>query len=121
VTEVDRFQYLLLMGGCLLITLPLELVLGARVYRQPLRLLRTLWLPALVFVVWDMLAIARDHWSFAARYTTGWDVVFDLPVDEVAFFVVIPICALLTFEVCQRLLGHQGDGAGDPVRTGDAP
>lgn len=124
VAVVDRFQYLLLMGGCLLITLPLEILLGARVYRQPSRLLRTLWPPALVFAVWDILAIARDHWWFAARYTTGWDVVFDLPVEEVSFFVVIPICALLTFEVCQRLLGLLGggrDGAGDPVPMGDAP
>ena len=64
---------------------------------------------------------ARDHWSFAARYTTGWDVVFDLPVEEVSFFVVIPICALLTFEVCQRLLGLLGGGADDPVGAGEAP
>ena len=35
----DRYQYLLLMAGCLLITLPLEFVLRARVYRRPRRLL----------------------------------------------------------------------------------
>ena len=34
----DRYQYLLLMAGCLLITLPLEFVLRARVYRRPRRL-----------------------------------------------------------------------------------
>lgn len=103
--RMDRYQYLLLMGGCLLITLPLEVVLGARVYRQPRRLLRALWLPAAVFVVWDVLAIVREHWDFAPRYTTGWTVGFGLPVEEVSFFVAIPICALLTYEVCGRLLG----------------
>ena len=36
---MDRFQYLLLMGACVAITLPLELRLGARVWRQPRRLL----------------------------------------------------------------------------------
>ena len=35
---MDRWQYLLLLGGCVLITLPLE-IFGAGVYRQPLRLL----------------------------------------------------------------------------------
>ena len=34
----DRFQYLLLMAACVAITLPLEFVLRARVYRRPVRL-----------------------------------------------------------------------------------
>ena len=33
-TIIDHYQYLLLMAGCLLITLPLEFVVGARVYRR---------------------------------------------------------------------------------------
>jgi lycopene beta-cyclase len=32
---VDRYQYLLLMAGCLIVTLPLEFVFGARVWRSP--------------------------------------------------------------------------------------
>ena len=31
---MQHYQYLLLMLGCLVITLPLELVLGARVYAR---------------------------------------------------------------------------------------
>ena len=101
---MDRFQYLLLMGLCVLITLPLELVLGARVWRRPRRLLRALWFPVLVFVVWDVVAIARHHWSYSPRYTTGWDLPFRLPVEELVFFVVIPICGLLTLEAVRRML-----------------
>ncbi len=100
----DRYQYLLLMGGCFLLTLPLELVLHARVYRQPLRLLRALWLPVLVFVVWDTIAIHRGHWRFNPRYVTGWTIPGGVPVEEVAFFVVIPICALLSFGACRWIL-----------------
>ena len=95
---MDRYQYLLLMGACAAGTLPLEWAFRARVYRQPLRLLRALWLPFLAFVLWDAVAIARDHWTFSARYTTGWHAPFDVPVEELAFFVVIPICALLSYE-----------------------
>ena len=101
---MDRFQYLLLLGACLVVTLPLEFVLGARVYRQPRRLLATLAVPLVVFFVWDAIAIARDTWSFSSHYVTGWRVFLNVPVEEVAFFVVIPICALLTFEVVGRLL-----------------
>jgi lycopene cyclase domain-containing protein len=100
---MDRYQYLLLLLGCFLITLPLEVVLGARVYRRPRRLARAIGLPVVLFVVWDIVAIGRDEWSFNPRYVTGLQIPFGVPVEEVAFFVVIPCCALLTFEVCTRL------------------
>ena len=107
---MDRYQYFALMGGCLLITLPLELVLGARVYRQPLRLLRTLAVPLACFFVWDAIAIARGTWSFSPVYVTGWRVPLRVPVEEVVFFVVIPICALLTYEVVTRMLSGRRYG-----------
>ena len=103
---MDRFQYLGLMAACLLVTLPLEFVFRARVYRRPVRLLRALWLPVALFVVWDLVAIAQGHWRFAERYVTGWELPGDLPVEELAFFVVIPVCALLTFEASRRTLGR---------------
>ena len=60
---VDRYQYLLLMAGCLLVTLPLEFVFGARVWRRPRRLLFALVPTVVLFAVWDIAAIGRGHWS----------------------------------------------------------
>jgi len=102
--DLDRFQYLLLMGACLLITLPLEFVLGARVWRQPRRLWAAMWLPILIFVVWDVVAIARDHWTYNERYITGWELPGDLPIEELVFFGVIPVCGLLTYEAVRQVL-----------------
>ena len=103
-SSVDRYQYLILMAGCLVITLPLEFVLGARVWRRPGRLVRALALPVVVFVAWDVVAIARDHWQYNHRYVTGWELPLSLPVEELVFFLVIPICGLLTFEAVRNLL-----------------
>ncbi len=103
---MDRFQYLLLMGACLALTLPLEFVFRARIYRRPGRVLRAMALPVGLFVVWDLVAIARGHWTFTERYVTGWELPGSLPVEELAFFVVIPLCALLTFEASRRTLGR---------------
>ncbi len=104
--RVDRYQYLLLLGACFALTLPLEFVFRARVYRRPRRLLRALGLPVVVFSLWDMVAIARHHWNFNHRYVTGWEFPVHLPIEEIAFFVIIPICALLTFEASRRVLGR---------------
>jgi lycopene cyclase domain-containing protein len=103
-TGADRFQYLAVLAACVLVTLPLELVIGARVYRRPRRLLAALVPAAAVFVAWDVVAIDRGHWWYNPRYVTGWRVPGALPVEELAFFVVVPICALLTYEAVTIVL-----------------
>jgi lycopene cyclase domain-containing protein len=92
------------MAACAAGTLPLEWVFRARVYRQPARLARALVLPFAAFVVWDAIAIARGWWTFSPTYTTGWHVPFDVPVEELAFFIVIPICALLSYESVRQIV-----------------
>ncbi|MHB8671058.1 MAG: lycopene cyclase domain-containing protein [Acidimicrobiales bacterium] len=101
---MSRFQYLALMGACLILTLPLEWLYRARVYRRPRRLLGALWPPVLVFAGWDALAIARHHWRYNPRYVTGWQLPLRVPVEELVFFVVIPICGLLTWEAVRNRL-----------------
>ncbi len=103
---MDRYQYLILMALCLLLTLPLEFVFRARVWRRPRRLSAAIVPTVVVFGVWDLIAIARDHWSYNPKYVTGWELPFDLPVEELVFFVVIPICGLLTLEAVRRVLGR---------------
>ncbi len=102
--EADRYQYLILMALCLAITLPLEFLFGARVWRRPRRLLAALVPTVAIFTVWDFVAVARDHWTYNPRYVTGWELPFDLPVEELVFFVVIPICSLLTYEAVRRVI-----------------
>ncbi len=109
---MDRWQYLLLLGGCLVITLPLEF-LGDGVYRQPRRLLKAL-LPVLaVFLVWDALAIALRVWHYNPRYVSGINVPF-MPLEEMLFFIVIPLCGLLTFNAVTAILGKQQRAERDP-------
>ncbi|HEX2578435.1 MAG TPA: lycopene cyclase domain-containing protein [Aquihabitans sp.] len=108
---MDRYQYLLLMGACVLITLPLELVLGARVWRRPRRLALAL-VPALVlFVAWDLGATATGTWDFSKRYTIGVELPGGMAIEELVFFTVIPVCALLTLEAVRSLLGRRRGAA----------
>lgn len=102
--NLDRYHYLLLMAGCLLITLPLEVLLRARVYRRPRRLWRAMWPMLLVFLAWDYLGFKRGHWSYAEQWTTGWLLPGGMPVEELVFFLVIPICGLLTYEAVGTVL-----------------
>jgi lycopene cyclase domain-containing protein len=100
---MDRWQYLLILGGCILITLPLE-AFGRGVYRQPLRLLRALTPVLLVFLVWDAVAIALDVWYYNPRFVSGIEMPF-MPLEELLFFIVIPLCGLLTYSAVSSVLG----------------
>lgn len=109
---MDRYQYLLLMAACLAITLPLELILRARVYARPKRLALALIPTVVLFSVWDVVGIVRDHWSYHPRFVTGIQIGL-MPLEELVFFIVIPICGLLSYAavgtVLERLRGRQPD------------
>jgi len=97
-----RALYLLVLAACVVGTLPLELVLHTRVYARPLRLLLTLLPVVPVFVVWDVLAIRAGHWAYDPRQTSGIRLG-DLPLEELLFFLVIPVCAVLTLEAVRAV------------------
>jgi lycopene beta-cyclase len=102
---IDRYQYLALMGLCLLVTLPLEFVFRARVYRRFRLMVRALVPVVLVFSVWDIAGILRGHWTYSERYTTGILLGLGMPLEELVFFLVIPVCGLLTYEAVGTALG----------------
>jgi lycopene cyclase domain-containing protein len=99
-----KFEYLLLMAACLLLTLPLEFWLRARVYRRPVRLAVAVLPVLVVFSIWDAIAIARGHWSYSPDHTVGWLLPAAIPLEEVVFFIAIPICGLLTYEAVGTVL-----------------
>jgi lycopene cyclase domain-containing protein len=104
---VRHLTYLAVLAGCLAGALWLEPALRVGVLRQWRRLLLTLAPVVAIFVVWDLLAIAAGHWTFDPAQTVG--VVFPggVPLDELLFFVVVPICAILGFEAVRRVLDRQ--------------
>lgn len=99
-----HLAYVSVLAGCLAAALWLEPVLKVNVLRRWRRLLLTL-LPVLtVFVLWDLGAIAAGHWTFDPAQTTGIRLPGGLPLDEVLFFVVVPVCAILGFEATRAVL-----------------
>lgn len=94
---MDRWQYAAVLTGCLALTLPLEMVIGARVYRRPGRLAATLAPVVAVFAGWDLVAAERGHWWWSPDLIIGARLL-GVPLEEWLFFLVIPVCAVLTYE-----------------------
>lgn len=48
------------------------------------------------FIAWDILFTAQNVWGFNSAYTFGFKL-FNLPVEEVMFFVFIPFACVFTY------------------------
>jgi len=66
-------------------------------YKYSLRLILSLGIPFVLFVVWDFIVTSRGHWSFNPNYIIGLRV-FNLPIEEILFFLIIPFCGIFTWE-----------------------
>jgi len=123
---VRHLTYLAVLAACLLGTAPLEIWPRTRVYARWRRLLRTLAPVVAVFVGWDLYAIARHQWTFDPRRVTGVRLPGGLPLEEALFFVVVPICAVLTLEAVRArrpswLVGDEPPAAEAPPAADGQP
>lgn len=100
---MQQFAYLGVLAVCLLGTGLLEVFLRTKVYRRWLRLILTIVPVVLIFTLWDIYAISRNHWTFDSNYVTGIIAVANVPLEEVCFFIAIPICSILTLEAVRSM------------------
>jgi lycopene cyclase domain-containing protein len=105
-----HLTYLAILAGCLLGTAPLEFVLHVGVYRQWRRLGVAILPVAVVFAVWDVLAIHAGMWHYDGSYLVGVTLPGSLPLEELLFFLVVPLCAVLTLEAVRARRPHWSIG-----------
>jgi lycopene cyclase domain-containing protein len=101
---VRHLTYLIVLAVCLAGALWLEPVLRVGVLRRWRRLVLTLAPVGLVFVGWDVVAIAAGHWDYDQAQLIGITLPGRLPLEELLFFLVIPVCAILAFEAVRKVM-----------------
>lgn len=112
-----RLSYVAVLGFILVGCLWLEVVLRTHVIARWRRLLITMAIPVVPFCLWDAFAIARGHWWFDEQRILGLYLPGAIPIDELLFFLVIPLAAVLTLEAVRSVRGWP---AGDePVPADD--
>jgi lycopene cyclase domain-containing protein len=91
------YEYFIVLAVCLAAPLVLSRSRELDFYKYPSRLILAIGIPFVIFVIWDIIVTARGHWSFNPQYTVGLKF-FNLPVEEVLFFIIIPFCGIFTWE-----------------------
>jgi lycopene cyclase domain-containing protein len=57
----------------------------------------------IIFIAWDILFTSMGVWGFNPRYVTG-TYFFNLPIEEVLFFVCIPYACVFTYHSINILI-----------------
>jgi len=97
-----HWSYVAMLAFCLAGTLPLIALFRLEVLRQPRRLVLSILAAGTPFLVWDLWATSAGQWRFDPEQTLSWRVA-GVPLEEVAFFVVIPLASVLTYESVRRV------------------
>ena len=57
-------------------------------------------IPAILFLIWDS-TVTFSHWHFNEKYVLG-ITIFNLPIEEILFFITVPFACLFTWEMIVR-------------------
>ena len=102
---MERFTYLAVLLFIFVGSAWLEIALRTRVLRRWKRLLLALAIPFTLFVIWDIWAIATGHWSIDPDRTVGIKMGGIIPIEELIFFVVVPLASILSLEAVRAVKG----------------
>jgi lycopene cyclase domain len=65
------------------------------------KLIISLPLTSLPFIVWDVIFTSIQVWGFNEEYHSS-IYIYNLPLEEVLFFIFIPFCCMYTYHVIEK-------------------
>ena len=101
-----KFSYMAMLLFTVFGSFWLEIVLKTRVIKRIKRAVITIVPIALLYLAWDAYAIAQGHWRFDSHQIVGIFFPFHIPLEEVLFFFVVPLAAILTLEGVRAVKKH---------------
>lgn len=90
-----------LFNGAIACSLLGPLVIRVQFWQRWRGLIWGLLFVSLPFIVWDWYAAKAGHWFFSADYTFSFRIV-GLPLEEIAFFVTVPLACMFVWSVIER-------------------
>lgn len=93
----NHYTYFIILAASLAGPLALSFDKKVAFYKNWKYLFPAMLFPALLYIVWDIYFTAKGIWHFNENYITGIKI-YNLPVEEVLFFFVVPYCCLFIYE-----------------------
>ena len=65
----------------------------------------------LIYTAWDIYAVKHHNWSFDPQQIWGVNIGGTLPIEEILFFVIVPLMTILSYIALSKLLPKFALGA----------
>ena len=101
-----KFGYVAMLTFTVVGSFWLELILKIKVLKRIKRALMSIIPVAIPFIICDAYAIANGHWKFDPDQTLGIYGPFGIPLEEVLFFLIVPMAAIMTIEGVRSVKKH---------------
>jgi len=112
----SHYTYLLLDFIILIFPFLLSFDKKVAFYKSWKYLLPAIAINGTLFVLWDIYFTAHGVWSFNPKYITG-ILFFNLPIEEVLFFVVVPYSCAFIYEVLNAYITKELIKNARPINT----
>ena len=92
-----------LIINLLIVLIPLLLSFDTKTayYKNLPRVFISVIVVGTVFLIWDSIAVMRGDWRFNSHYI-GDVSLFNLPLEEILFFITVPYSCIFIFEVLKN-------------------
>ncbi len=100
---MEKWTYAILLAASLAIPLMRSFEPRIRFYTKWPSLFAGIFVMMLVYIPWDIIFTQKGIWAFNPAYVSGL-YLFNLPIEEWLFFVIITYCVVFTYEVIRLFL-----------------
>jgi lycopene cyclase domain-containing protein len=102
-----HFHYALVLIFILACAFGVNLSFRLKILRQWRTFLLTDLVIVLIYGAWDIWAIDKHNWYFDRAQIVDFDLFKRLPVEELLFFILVPLMVVITYRALLKLTGWE--------------
>lgn len=102
---MTHLSYLAVIAFVTICALGINLGFGLRIGKRWRELILTESAIVIIYLSWDTWAIAKKNWFFDTHQIVNINVLPKVPLEELLFFIVVPLTIILSYQALLKLTG----------------
>lgn len=104
---MTHLAYLAVIAFVAICAVGVNLGFGLRIGKRWRELLLTELFIVIIYLSWDTWAIAQKNWFFDTHQIVNIDILPKVPIEELLFFIVVPLTIILSYQALLKLTGWE--------------
>ena len=107
---MSHLSYLVVIIFVMMCAFGVNLGFRLRIGKRWRELLLTEIAILVIYLFWDTWAIAKKSWFFDTHQTVNIDLLPKVPIEEVLFFIIVPLMIIISYQALLKLTGWSAGG-----------